>query len=125
MIAAAAPIRIFLLPPRDSDSVVAPPNVKDGVEPTTAAGSAGVPIESSRIASSAAFLEASEGFASGASRAGAGALAAPLPKIENPALAGLVSISRSDGGVVIALAAAGTVAALEIGSAASIPSRSS
>ena len=74
--AAAIPITAFLLPPLDSASVVEPPKVNDGADPTYAAGSlaAGAAGFSNRSsAADAGFCVGSAG-----SRAGAGALAAPL-----------------------------------------------
>ena len=86
--AATAPNRIFLLPPLDSASSVAPPKVNDGAEPTIAgellgAASAGFSKSASAAACSCGFATTG---ASSILRAGAGALAAPLVASGEPAV---------------------------------------
>src|ERR1700756_3577660 len=117
--AAAIPITAFLLPPPDSPSVVAPPNVKDGADPTYAEGwpagaSAGFSKRSS--AACAGFCSIFDGAGS---RAGAGALAAPLVIGALGVLktGGLNSIVGGAGGATLGVAGVATAALYKAGGA--------
>jgi hypothetical protein len=98
--AATAPIRIFLLPPLDSVSALAPPKVNDGAEPTSAGES--LTVVSTGFSRGASAGAISCGLATtGASsilRAGAGALAAPLVAMGEPTVnAGLAATGAGNG----------------------------
>ncbi len=76
--AATAPIRIFLLPPDASGSALAPPNVKEGAEPTIGAAPGATSACFSGMVTGAGACDFGASGASSGTRAGAGALAAPL-----------------------------------------------
>src|SRR6202043_1702374 len=101
--AAASPRKIFFFPP-DSAGVLAPPNVNDGADPTMGNDSASTISAFFNPASASATCAggASTMRALSDSRAGAGALAAPLLDVDDKpackAILGFGSVQTTGGG---------------------------
>ena len=93
---AAIAMKIFVRPRSASGSALAPPNVKDGAGVDSAR--AGVLSTGAEAVSRLAACEALAGISAGGtsvSRAGAGALAAPLPKLLEGVAAGALAAGAS------------------------------
>jgi hypothetical protein len=91
---AAIAMKIFVRPLSASGSALAPPNVKDGAGAGVDSASAGVLSTGAEAVSRLAACEALAGISAGGtsvSRAGAGALAAPLPKLLEGVAAGALA----------------------------------
>ena len=90
---AAIAMKIFVRPRSASGSALAPPNVKDGAGAEVDSAKAGV-LSTGAEGVSIAFCKALAGISAGGtsvSRAGAGALAAPLPKLLEGVAAGALA----------------------------------